>query len=521
MSRSFQDTIPPDPCAPDAGRTSGILLHPTSLPGWGIGDLGHAAFRFVDWLVDAGQRYWQILPLVAVDDGGSPYNGLSAMAGNTLLVSPEMLIRDGLLDDASAAGFDEYAISRGELTAIYAWKAALLDRAYERAGLPGGDWLIARREFEERCRGWLPDYALFRALQNHFPGVRWFEWPIELRRRDPEALATWREQLADEINRYIFREFIFERQWLALRSYANSRGVRIIGDVPIFVAYDSADVWAHPELFVLNGDSRPLLVSGVPPDYFSATGQRWGNPLYRWDVLAARGYDWWIERFRRTLELVDVARVDHFRAFEAYWEINADEATAINGRWMTGPGAPFFRSVERQLGRLPLIAEDLGLITPEVERLRDELGYPGMRVFQFAFDGDPHNPHLPAGYPPVSVAYTGTHDNDTIMSWWAGLGDDERGRVRHALGVADPDHWSFVEAVMRSGSRLAVFPLQDVLGLGAEARMNTPGRAADNWGWRLADLPSGEAAHRLRAVTGHAAREVAPPELMAPSGGVS
>jgi len=489
------------PSSPDDARVSGVLLHPTSLPGQGIGDLGDAACRFVDWLADAGQSCWQILPLVPVDDGGSPYNGLSAMAGNSLLVSPELLVRDGLLDEVSFDGHDEFAISRGDLRAIHAWKADLLNRAHARADALGGTWTKARREFEDRCGGWLADYALFRAALDHFPWTPWFEWPVELRRRDPEALEIWRERLALEIDRHVFREFIFERQWLALRRYANQRGIRLIGDIPIFVAYNSADVWARAELFVLDGDGRPILVSGVPPDYFSATGQRWGNPLYRWDVLASRGYDWWVERFRRTFELVDVARIDHFRAFEAYWEIDAEEATAINGRWMAGPGAHFFRAVERRLGRLPLIAEDLGLITPEVERLREELGYPGMRVLQFAFDGDPHNTHLPGNYPELSVAYTGTHDNDTIASWWSGVGEEERGRVRYFLGEHDPGSWSFIEAVMNSRSKLAIFPLQDVLGLGTEARMNTPGRAADNWSWRLGELPSAEAAERLRAVT--------------------
>lgn len=503
------------PFPPNEVRSSGVLLHPTSLPGWGIGDLGGPAYRFVDWLADAGQSYWQILPLVPVDDGGSPYNGLSAMAGNTLLVSPDLLVRDGLLDEVTTAGHDEYAIGRGDLRALHAWKADLLDRADARARGRGGVWEAELRAFEDRCRGWLPDYALFRAALDHFPGVPWFEWPVELRRRDPEALETWRQRLATEIERHVFREFIFERQWLSLREYANSRGVRLIGDIPIFVAYNSADVWGHAEIFVLDGDGRPILVSGVPPDYFSSTGQRWGNPLYRWDVLAARGYDWWVERFRRTFELVDVARVDHFRAFEAYWEINAAEATAINGRWKAGPGAHFFRAVERRLGTLPLIAEDLGLITQEVDRLRDELGYPGMRVLQFGFDGDPRNTHLPDNYPEISVAYTGTHDNDTITSWWAGLREDERGPVRHLLGEHDPGHWSFIEAVMNSRANLAVFPLQDILGLGSEARMNTPGRAADNWSWKLGDLPSADTAARLREVTGRGGRLPAGAEVAA------
>ncbi len=488
-------------------RASGVLLHPTSLPGPGIGDLGDVAYRFVDWLAEAGQSYWQILPLVPVDDGGSPYNGLSAMAGNAQLISLDLLQREGLLDRVPSHGDVDFPGGQGDQRSMVASKSALLDEAHARAASRNDDeFAAARRDFEDRCRGWLPDYALFRAALDHFPGVRWCDWPVELRRRDPAALAIWRERLALEVDRYAFREFIFERQWMALRDYANSRGIRIIGDIPIFVAYDSADVWAHADLFVLNGDGRPTTVSGVPPDYFSATGQRWGNPLYRWDVLVSRDYDWWVERFRRTFELVDVARIDHFRAFEAYWEIDANEATAINGRWVQGPGAHFFRAVERRLGSLPLIAEDLGLITRAVEELRDELGYPGMRVLQFAFDGDAWNPHLTSNYPSGSVAYTGTHDNDTIVSWWAGLAEEERGRVRHFLGRHDPDSWAFVEAVINSPADLAIFPLQDILGLGPEARMNIPGRAADNWMWRLARLPTADSAERLRHLTEGAGR---------------
>jgi 4-alpha-glucanotransferase len=490
-------------------RASGILLHPTSLSSPGVGDLGPIAYRFVDWLAEAGQSYWQVLPLVPVDSGGSPYNGLSALAGNPLLVSAELLERDGLLERM------EPGPAIGEERIFYPeamrWKEYRLRIASEafRAGVAPGirEPFSAYRSANE---SWLADYCLFRALRSFHRDACWADWPEEVRLRHPDALERWRIRLADEVERYAFQQFLFDRQWSELREYAAGKGIRIIGDIPVFVAYDSADVWAYRELFRLDRDGRPEVVSGVPPDYFSPTGQRWGNPLYRWDVLERRGYDWWIARFRRAMEMVDVVRIDHFRGFESFWEIEACEPTAVRGHWRKGPGAPFFREVERQLGYLPVIAEDLGLITREVEQLRDELGYPGMRVLQFAFDGDPRNPHLPANCPSRSVAYTGTHDNDTVIGWWSALEQVERQRVREWLGQAAPTHWHFIEAVMASPASVAIVPLQDVLGLGSEARMNTPGETASNWTWHLAELPGRDAAARLRSVTTRTGRIHAP-----------
>ncbi|HEX2191451.1 MAG TPA: 4-alpha-glucanotransferase [Longimicrobiaceae bacterium] len=497
-------------------RSSGVLLHPTSLPGRGIGDLGEPARRFVDWLAEAGQGLWQILPLVPTNSGGSPYDGLSAMGGNPLLASPEALAADGLLDPAEIGG-GELSADRVDFPRVAAWKDELLRRAW--MALRGGAALHLRAEFDEfRARGasWLEDYALFRALREEYRCAAWSDWEPGLRRRDPEALARARRRLEGEVELNEFRQWVFDRQWKALREHAHARGVRIVGDVPIFVAYDSADVWAHPELFELDGEGRPLVVSGVPPDYFSATGQRWGNPLYRWERMRANGFRWWTQRFRRTLELVDVVRIDHFRGFEAYWEIPGDEETALHGRWRPGPGTELFDAVRRELGQLPLVAEDLGLITPEVEALRDRLGLPGMRVLQFAFGGDdPESPHLPGNYPEGSVAYTGTHDNDTALGWLRGAGAEERERVERLLAPGEDPGWGMIRLVMESRAKLAVVPLQDVLALGSEGRMNTPGTGAGNWAWRFREgALTGELARRLRELARATGRAPSPPAAL-------
>ncbi|HYJ79031.1 MAG TPA: 4-alpha-glucanotransferase [Longimicrobiaceae bacterium] len=488
-----------------ARRRAGILLHPTSLPGPGVGDLGPEAYRFADWLAEAGQSLWQVLPLVATGEGGSPYNALSAFAGNPLLLSPRGLVDDGLLEEdetEAPAGLPDEGVDFQE---VGRWKDRLLRRAHGafRAGWAPG----LRRAFaayRRRQKGWLEDWALFRALRDEFGAAGWTEWSQGLAHRDPEAMGEAASHLREEVERHAFGQFLFDRQWGTLRAYAAERGVRLVGDVPIFVAHDSADVWAHQELFELDRQGRPTAVSGVPPDYFSATGQRWGNPLYRWDVVERSGWRWWIERLRRTLELVDVARIDHFRGFEAYWEIPADEPTAIGGRWVPGPGAKLFAALQRELGPLPLIAEDLGIIAPQVDALREELGLPGMRVLQFAFGTpDPANPHLPANHPAASVAYTGTHDNDTAAGWFRALPPGERAAVRRLTGAEDGEmHWGMIEAVLRSPADTAIVPLQDVLGVGSEARMNTPGTTAGNWEWRLraGELTPALAA-RLRGIT--------------------
>ncbi|HEX5727233.1 MAG TPA: 4-alpha-glucanotransferase [Longimicrobiaceae bacterium] len=484
-----------------ARRASGILLHPTSLPGPGIGGVGEEAHRFVDWLRAAGQSLWQVLPLVPPDESGSPYNGLSAMAGNTLLLSPALLADDGLLEADEVPCPDGLPGDCLELREVARWKDRLLRRAH---GAYRAGWAPALRRafagYRDAQGDWLRDYALFRALREHHGGAPWTEWDAPLRRRDPAALARAAADLEDEVERHAFGQFLFDRQWGALRAYARAAGVRLMGDVPIFVAHDSADVWAHPELFELDGDGRPTVVSGVPPDYFSATGQRWGNPLYRWDEMARTGYRWWTERFRRTLEHVDLARIDHFRGFEAYWEVPAEEPTALRGEWRPGPGEALFAAVERELGPLPLVAEDLGIITPEVEALREALGFPGMRVLQFGYgDADPASPHRPENHPRNAVAYTGTHDNDTALGWWRTAPE----AARAALGGDGGDvHWRMIERALASPAAVAILPLQDVLGLGSEARMNTPGTVEGNWEWRFreGDLTP-ELAGRLRELT--------------------
>jgi 4-alpha-glucanotransferase len=489
-------------------RSAGVLLHPTSLPGGVIGDLGDAAYAFVDWLAEAGQSYWQILPLVAVDESGSPYNGLSALAGNPMLVSLDRLVEQGLLTDADAQAPTQ-STERVHFPSAMRFKGERLARAYAAFRSGAAPRLVGELErYRAEHREWLDDYVLFRALRRAHQGASWTRWEPALRDREPAALQSARRELAEEVDQRIFQQFLFDWQWGELRGYAAERGIRIIGDIPIFVAHDSADVWAHPEIFQLDREGEPEVVSGVPPDYFSETGQRWGNPLYRWDVLRERDYGWWVERFRRALSWVDLLRIDHFRGFESYWEIPAEEETAVRGRWAPGPGAEFFRSVQRQLGPLPVIAEDLGLITKAVEKLREDLGFPGMRVLQFAFDGDPDNPHLPENYPPRSVAYTGTHDNDTVVGWWRGASDEERAAVRERTsGDRDTIHWELISLVLESDADLAVIPVQDPLGLGSDARMNTPGTTGQNWSWRLGPGElAGDAAARLRDLTERSGR---------------
>jgi 4-alpha-glucanotransferase len=468
-----------------AARRSGVLLHPTSLPGRGVGELGGPTIGFLEWLAGAGQTVWQILPLVPVDGGGSPYNGLSAVGGNPLLLDLDDLVEVGLLgpDDLGSPGGPE---DRVDYPRVLPWKEGLLRRAHDayRSGR-APDLVPGYAAFRHREAGWLDDYALFRALRDENDGRPWTRWAVGDRDRDPVALAEAGSRLEDSIDRHAFAQFLFERQWNRVHDTARELDIRILGDLPIFVAHDSADVWAHRDLFHLDEGGEPEVVSGVPPDYFSATGQRWGNPLYRWDRMRETGYAWWIRRFRRTLELVDAVRVDHFRGFESYWEIPASEPTALHGRWLEGPGRELFDALRAALGDLPLVAEDLGIITPGVEALRDELGLPGMRVLQFAFEGDPDNPHLPENYPLRVVGYTGTHDNDTSAGWWSAANEDVRNRVRSRAPAGSEGSWALMEVLYRSGAPLVVVPLQDVLDLGSEARFNTPGEPGGNWAWRM------------------------------------
>ena len=482
-------------------RGSGLLLHPTSLPGpYGIGELGAAAEAFVRALRTMRQRLWQVLPLGPTGYGDSPYQSFSSFAGNPLLISFDRLLDERLLARPELRRFPEFPDDQVDFGAVIPARLAVL-RAVSRSFAHRASRRL-RQDYEAFCdrqAGWLDDYALFMALKGRHGGRAWLEWAPAFAVREPVALRAARRTCRAAIRAVKIQQFLFDRQWRALRRYAHRRGVRIIGDLPIFVAQDSADVWAHPELFQLDAAGQPTVVAGVPPDYFSATGQRWGNPLYRWDAHRDSGYAWWLARLRRTLDLVDVIRLDHFRGFEKYWEIPAGEATAIHGRWVAGPGASFLAAVRAALGGLPLIAEDLGFITPEVHALREQFGLPGMRVLQFAFGSLGREPdQLPECFPENCVVYTGTHDNDTLRGWFCSPpGADatrpaaavraERQFIRTALGLRDDvdQHWAFIEQVFRTRARLAVVPLQDVLGLGSAARMNTPGRPDGNWRWRF------------------------------------
>ena len=468
-------------------RASGILLHPTSLPGpYGIGDLGPSAYRFVDVLAAAEQSYWQILPLGPTGYGDSPYQTFSAFAGNPSLVSPQLLVDDGLLPAPALDDAPSFPTDRVDYGRVIPYKRRLLEQAfahYLRDGSPEARRAV--EDFAAANRSWLAPFALFMALKDAHDGRPWTEWEPDIAAREPAALARWDEQLAHAIQGHIYSQYLFFQQWARLKGYAAEKGVRIIGDEPIFVAHDSADCWAHRELFYLEPDGQPSVVAGVPPDYFSATGQRWGNPLYRWDVMAADGYAWWIERLRAVLATVDVLRLDHFRGFAGYWAIPGDAPTAERGTWEPGPGAPFFAAVERALGRLPIIAEDLGVITPDVVKMRDRFGLPGMKILQFAFGGGADNNDLPHNYTPNYVVYTGTHDNNTTAGWYATASPHEKEHLRayaNSDGV-DPA-WDLIRLAYASVADTAVVPLQDLLGLGNEARMNLPARAGGNWQWR-------------------------------------
>jgi 4-alpha-glucanotransferase len=476
-------------------RASGILLHPTSLPGpYGIGDLGPPAHAFVDWLASTGCSLWQVLPLGPTGYGDSPYQCFSAFAGNPYLISPDFLLRDDFLHPDDLTEKVDFPDGRVDYGRVIPWKLNLLERAFIRFRSDPGP---ARQDYDRFCAenvAWLPDYALFMALKEANGGGDWGRWPAELRKRDPASIAEAGQRHADAVARFTFYQFVFFRQWMELREHAHKLGVRIIGDLPIFVAYDSADVWRRPELFHLDADDRPTVVAGVPPDYFSPTGQLWGNPLYRWEAHQATGYAWWMERFKAALRLVDIVRLDHFRGFAGYWEVPAGSPTAEAGRWVPGPGADFFRALDRNLDdclaapttTLPIIAEDLGEITTDVIALRDQFDLPGMKILQFGFSG-PDNPFLPHNYPPNCVTYTGTHDNDTARGWYETAPAHERHFANRYLKT---DAAGFARDLIRAGwSSVAVFalaPMQDLLGLGTEARMNFPSRLGGNWEWRMA-----------------------------------
>ena len=495
-----------------SSRASGILLHPTSLPGrFAIGDLGDEAGRFVDFLISAGQSLWQVLPLGPADEGGSPYSAYSAFAGNTLLISPDKLIDDGLLEKSDLNDVASREAERIDFEHATKTKRAFLKKAFARFQETGeGASREAFESFNKENALWLDDYALFQALKSANGGKSWVEWEPRLASREPDALSRARLDLRHEIEAQKFFQFLFFNQWHALKTSCNQRGVRIIGDVPIFVAHDSADVWTHREQFKLDEQGRPTVVAGVPPDYFSETGQSWGNPLYNWERMREDGFRWWIERFRASFQLFDMVRLDHFRGFAACWEIPADETTAQNGQWVHTPGRELFSALRDTFGSLPIIAEDLGVITPDVIDLRKEFGFPGMRVLQFAFNGEEDNVNLPDNYERDVVAYTGTHDNDTTVGWFNQLSEMETtdaGKTRDfCLNYLQSDgreiNWDFIRAVLASVAGTTIIPLQDVLGLGSEGRMNTPNTTNGNWSWRFADGSlTAEHAARLKLLT--------------------
>ena len=471
-------------------RLSGVLLHVTSLPSYGgIGDFGPAAYGFINFLAAAKQRLWQVLPLSPTGYGSSPYSALSAFAGNPLLISVELLVRDGWLTADRIRGLPGHE-GRADFTQATLQKLPLIEEA-------AGNFLDRatpeqRVRFQKFCNeniSWLPDWAMFNVLRRVHGYASWIEWPTELAQRNSDALT----QALNENGRALAVEqavqFFFDQQWCALRTYANEKGIRVLGDVAIFVNYDSADVWTNPDIFELNEERRPTRVSGVPPDYFSATGQRWGNPLYKWGLLQERGFDWWVARIRRALTLYDMIRLDHFRGFEAFWSIAADEETAIHGQWIKAPGHALFARLREVFGDLPFIAEDLGLITPEVDELREHFGMPGMRILQFGFAERGSHLYLPHRFTPTTVVYTGTHDNNTTLGWWQqDATETERVNVQTYLGSIANDQevvWAMMRRAARSVANFCVFPLQDVLVQGGEARMNNPAGGHENWAWRF------------------------------------
>jgi 4-alpha-glucanotransferase len=495
-------------------RASGILLHPTCLPSqFGIGDLGKSAYEFVDFLERSGQKLWQVLPLGPTGYEHSPYTmNFSAFAGNPLLIGLEALVEEGLLNSDELSPLPSEGNVPPHLVdfdRVIPHKFKFLKLAYERFQK---SLSASNSQFEQFCQEqayWLDDYVLFMSLLEANEGKSWNHWDGAIARREPDALKAATEQLQESIQFHRFLQFKFFEQWSKLRTYTNQKNIQIVGDISIYVCHNSSDVWASPDTFKLNPQTfEPAYIAGVPPDYFSATGQLWGNPVYDWDQIKQTNYAWWVKRFQATLQYVDIVRVDHFRGFEAYWQVPAGEETAINGEWIKGPDAEFFESLGNQLGRLPIMAEDLGIITPEVEELRDRFQFPGMRILQFAFGEDPNNPYLPHHYINNCVVYTGTHDNDTTLGWWSGASAGEKQFVAQYLGYESAEeiqhiHWEFIRLALASVGDLAIIPLQDVLGLDNHARMNDPSVSAGNWRWRYTDssVLTQELSDRLHRLT--------------------
>jgi 4-alpha-glucanotransferase len=476
-------------------RQGGILLHPTSLPGrQGIGTLGREAKDFLDFACQSGIKLWQVCPLNPTGYGDSPYQCFSAVAGNPLLIDLEELVRQGLLAPSDLAPFAKLPQDRVDFGALIPHKWTAIGKAYENFAKlgtktdPAAKSMVARFEaFRRGERDWLPDFALFMACKAEFGGVSWDNWPASIKNREHGAMAEYRQKLAKAIQLQEFAQWLFFSQWNELRALARDRAIHIMGDMPIFVAYDSVDVWTRRELFQLAADGRPTAVAGVPPDYFSPTGQLWGNPLYNWEAMEAEGYQWWIDIIKHKLRLFDYLRIDHFRGFAAYWSVPFGNPTAEHGKWIHAPGKKLFTAVMDAIGQAPIIAEDLGLITPDVIELIQHFGFPGMKVLQFAFDSGEGNDHVPHNYVPNSVVYTGTHDNDTVLGWFKGAKEGDRQFTRDYLVLQGPEktlHWEFIRAAFATVANIAVIPMQDILGLGSEARMNRPGVLGGNWSWR-------------------------------------
>ncbi|MBD1859385.1 MULTISPECIES: 4-alpha-glucanotransferase [Leptolyngbya] len=482
-------------------RSSGIVLQPTSLPSkFGIGDLGQSAYEFVDFLAKSGQSLWQILPLAPTGYEHSPYTmNFSVFAGNPLLISLEQLAEEGLLKSDELVPL-EGSVEKVEFDRVIPYKTKLLQLAFNR--------FAPTPEFDQFCQqqaAWLDDFALFMALLEANDGKNWNQWDRSIAQRDLQAMRNAQDALKPAIQFQQFLQFKFFQQWMKLREYTNSKNIQLIGDISIYVCFNSVDVWAHPEIFKLDPETfEPTFIAGVPPDYFSATGQLWGNPVYDWDQLQSSQYEWWIQRFQTTLQYVDIVRVDHFRGFQAYWQVPAGEETAINGEWIEAPGADFFETLGQRLGQLPILAEDLGIITPEVEELRDHFNFPGMKILMFAFSDDASNTHLPHHYVHNSVVYPGTHDNDTASGWWNTISQSEKDRLAAYVGYPIEEiHWTLNRMALASVANWAIVALQDVLGLDGSARMNDPSQNAGNWRWRYrsSELLTDELAEKLRSMT--------------------
>ena len=488
-------------------RSSGILFHPTSLPGkYGIGTLGKEAYAFIDFLKKSRQKLWQIFPLGPTGYGDSPYQSFSSFAGNPYLIDFDLLIEAHLLSEEDLRdvffGDNEEYIDYG---AIYNQKYPLLRKAYENFKSSDNHEMRENLEhFKRENASWLNDYSLYISLKNHFNGLPWNEWAHDIKNREHGAMEHYKNELADDIEYHNFIQFLFFKQWGDVKRYANENGIKIIGDIPIFVAADSSDAWANPEIFLFDEERKPVKVAGVPPDYFSATGQLWGNPLYNWQKLKETNYSWWVERVRANLSTCDIIRIDHFRGFEAYWAVPYGDDTAINGQWEPGPGIDLFNAIKSQLGELPIIAEDLGLMTQGVIDLREATGFPGMKILGFAFDSGEENDYLPHTYTKNCVVYTGTHDNDTLIGWFQKAKEEDRQFARDYLNSRSDDeiHWDAIRGAWSSVANMAISPVQDFLGLGSEARINTPGVAAGNWQWRLKHgVLTDELAERIAKLT--------------------